>query len=114
MTIETVMKAASAEILALSELRDLMHDMSFECFGERHTLNGRRLILVNEEGKPVQDGTGGFFAWPNGRRIGKKAKGWPEGHRAEPCGTCWSCKVVSLGIGYLDVYDGRGRREVRL
>jgi hypothetical protein len=86
--------------------------MNFECEGERHTLNGRRLVVVNEDGSLSATGSG-YFARPNGRRIDKKTKGWPEGHRAEACGECWGCKVVALGVGYLSVHDGRGRREIR-
>lgn len=111
--IQRLLHEAAVSIYQLEELRELLKDMNFECDAEKHTLNGKRLLVVNEDGRLSATGTG-YFAWPDGRRINKRTKGWPGGHRAEPCGECWGCQVVSLGIGFLSIHDGRGHREVRL
>jgi len=98
----------------LAEIRTLMADFSLECDAEIHTYDGKPLHIVDEKGKRVRSG-GGYFAW-RGKRITKenRPKDWPAGHRAEPCGKCWSCRLSALGCGLLSIQDGRGRRDVSL
>lgn len=97
----------------LRAIRSLMRDMSFECMHERHTCGAEALTLVDEDGKPSTTGTG-YFAHADGRRFtdGDLPAGWPDAHRAEPCGHCWGCRMVALAGGVLDVMDGRGSVEM--
>ncbi len=99
----------------LAEIRELLDDMEMECDAEIHTYNGEPLLLVNEDGTPVERG-GGYFAYPDGTRFTEEnmPADWPSGHRAEPCGKCWSCRLAALGCGTLTILDGRGRRTVVL
>lgn len=99
----------------LAEIRRLMAGFSHECEYETHTYRGKRLILVDEDGKPVESG-GGYFAWPDGKRFTEetKPKDWPKGHRATPCGNCDACRLSALGCGTLSITDGRGHRDVSL
>ncbi|HEV2036916.1 MAG TPA: hypothetical protein VGU71_22420 [Candidatus Dormibacteraeota bacterium] len=99
----------------LAEIRKLMAEFSHECEYETHTYRGKELIIVDEDGKPVESG-GGYFAWADGERFTEETRptDWPKGHRAIPCGKCNACRLSALGCGTLSIHDGRGHRDVSL